>query len=135
MASQPPKRGGFRKSVSLFSNRIKETFKPPSSQPSSSGASQSPQSSSVNPPTTGLTADTNAKGALKIPSAARDIGNAAWIGLGTALSVLKDSSDAFPPFKSAVGEFLECIDLFQVSMVTLINMKCLRFGSLGIVCC
>jgi hypothetical protein len=45
---------------------------------------------------------------------AKDIGSVAWAGLGTALRVLKESSDAFPPLKSAVSGFLACLDVLQV---------------------
>ena len=38
----------------------------------------------------------------------------AWDGLDTALRLLKESSDAFPPLKSAVGGVISLIDLVQV---------------------
>ena len=37
-----------------------------------------------------------------------------WNGLQTALGVLKESSDAFPPLKSAVGGLVACLNVIQV---------------------
>jgi len=38
-----------------------------------------------------------------------------WNGLQTALGVLKESSDVFPPLKSAVGGLVACLNVVQVS--------------------
>ena len=37
-----------------------------------------------------------------------------WNGLQTALGVLKESSDVFPPLKSAVGGLVACLNVVQV---------------------
>jgi hypothetical protein len=34
--------------------------------------------------------------------------------------VLKESSDVFPPLKSAVGGFLDCLDIMQVGSYALL---------------
>jgi len=39
---------------------------------------------------------------------------AVWNGLQTTLGVLKESSDAFPPLKSAVGGLVACLKVVQV---------------------
>jgi len=36
-----------------------------------------------------------------------------WNGLQTALGVLKESSDVFPPLKSAVGGLVACLNVVQ----------------------
>ena len=38
-----------------------------------------------------------------------------WNGLQTALGVLKESSDVFPPLESAVGGLVACLNVIQVS--------------------
>jgi len=38
-----------------------------------------------------------------------------WNGLQTALGVLKESSDVFPPLKSAVNGLVACLNVVQVS--------------------
>jgi hypothetical protein len=48
--------------------------------------------------------------------AAKEIGSVTWAGLETALRVLKESSDVFPPLKSAVSGLLVCLDVFQVNL-------------------
>jgi hypothetical protein len=45
---------------------------------------------------------------------AKEVGSVAWTGLETALRVLKESSDVFPPLKSAVSGLLACLDILQV---------------------
>jgi hypothetical protein len=45
---------------------------------------------------------------------AKEVGSVAWAGLGTALRVMKESSEVFPPLKSAVSGLLACLDVFQV---------------------
>ncbi|KAG8721102.1 hypothetical protein FRC09_008462 [Ceratobasidium sp. 395] len=44
---------------------------------------------------------------------ARDGKNTAWSGLNTLLDVLNQSTNAFPPLKSAFNGFLQCIDIFE----------------------
>jgi hypothetical protein len=59
---------------------------------------------SMNPPPSASAVQT-AKGA----------GSMAWVGLETALRVLKESSDMLPPLKSAVSGLLGCLGVLQVS--------------------
>jgi hypothetical protein len=48
----------------------------------------------------------------------------AWTGFETALRVLERSADACPPLKSAVGGFLACLDIVQVSHVRRSSNSC-----------
>ncbi|KAG8795569.1 hypothetical protein FRC12_012666 [Ceratobasidium sp. 428] len=43
----------------------------------------------------------------------RNINNTVWSGVKTLLGVLKKSSDAFGPLKSAVGGLSRCIEIFE----------------------
>lgn len=45
----------------------------------------------------------------------REVGSVAWSGLEAALRVLEKSADVFPPLKLAVGGFVDCLDIIQVS--------------------
>lgn len=47
--------------------------------------------------------------------AAKKAGADAWSGLRVALQLLKESSDVFPPVKSAVAGFLGVVDIFEAS--------------------
>ena len=49
--------------------------------------------------------------------AAKKAGADAWSGLKLALELLKESSDVFPPVKSAVAGFLGVVDIFEVSEI------------------
>jgi hypothetical protein len=52
-----------------------------------------------------------AAGALQT---AKGGGIAAWTGLENVLRALKEGSDVFPPLKTAVSGFLECLDVLKV---------------------
>ncbi|KAG9119525.1 hypothetical protein FRC07_005411, partial [Ceratobasidium sp. 392] len=39
--------------------------------------------------------------------------DAAWTGLKALLAVLEDSPDTFGPLKTAIGEFSECVEIFE----------------------
>ncbi|KAG8703953.1 hypothetical protein FRC09_003852 [Ceratobasidium sp. 395] len=43
----------------------------------------------------------------------RDVKDTVWCGVTTLLGVLKESSDAFGPLKSAVGGLSRCIEIFE----------------------
>ena len=45
----------------------------------------------------------------------KEVASVAWEGVKTALVLLKESSDWFPPVKSATGIFLAFIDAIEVS--------------------
>ena len=51
--------------------------------------------------------------------AAKKAGKDAWSGLKVALELLKESSDAFPPVKSAVAGFLGVVSIFEASSFAL----------------
>lgn len=46
----------------------------------------------------------------------KDMGKVAWAGLGIALRILEQNADVFPPLKYALGGFLACLDIIQVSI-------------------
>jgi len=48
-------------------------------------------------------------------SNAREVAGVAWEGVKTALVILKESSDWFPPLKVATGAFVALIDAIEVS--------------------
>ena len=73
----------------------------------------------------GSTQLTNAESSLTL--VARKAGADAWSGLKVALQLLKESSDVFPPVKSAVGEFLGVVDIFEVSDLSLHVLGCHLF--------
>jgi len=52
---------------------------------------------------------------LSTESGVKDVASVAWEGVKTALVLLKESSDWFPPLKSATGIFLALIDVIEVS--------------------
>jgi hypothetical protein len=52
---------------------------------------------------------------LPLPTtSANEVGSMVWAVLETSLRVLKESSTAFPPLKSAVSGLLACLAVFQV---------------------
>jgi hypothetical protein len=90
---------------------------------SPSRANVPPSANPPSPPTTVASALGNVK----------DTGSVAWVGLGSALRVLKESSDVFPPLKSAVSGLLACLDVLQVntwdSIINGLLNHCLCLGS------
>jgi hypothetical protein len=84
----PNSKWGFRKSYRDARRRVKDVLRPPSAGPSPLAASTS--------------------------GTRREVGNVAWVGLGIALEVLKETTDVFPPLKSAIGGFIACLDVLQV---------------------
>ncbi len=79
----------------------------PSAQP------QLCQVSSSIPPLSPLTPSTE--------SSVKEVASVAWEGVKTALILLKESSDWFPPLKSAIGGFLALIDAIEVSETTFLS--------------
>ena len=57
--------------------------------------------------------------------AARKAGADAWTGLKVALGLVKESSDVFPPLKSAVAGFLGVVDIFEVSNLISLLHSCM----------
>jgi len=55
-----------------------------------------------------------------IESNVKEVASIAWEGVKTALVLLKESSDWFPPLKSATGGFLALVDATEVSGTNLI---------------
>jgi len=50
-----------------------------------------------------------------IESRAKEMASVAWEGVKTALVLLKESSDWFPPLQAATGGFLALVDAIEVS--------------------
>lgn len=97
MTSPPAPKGSKRqhvgKAVQRGYERFKQTVRPSSQLLSRNSASPAA-------PSTG-----------KLREARRVV----WSGLEKALRLLEQSSDAFPPLRSAVGALVECLDIVQVS--------------------
>jgi hypothetical protein len=175
----PDSNWSFRKSYKDARRRVKDVLRPPSPQPSSSGANLPPPTLSTQTlpiatqttppldaslhapvPTISSTSQqgvvssippllvTNISSSLRtnlplssnkpppvtsIIQTAKDVGSVAWVGLGTALGVLKESSDVFPPLNSAVSGLLECLDILQVSsqgLTTYVRLRSLHSDGL-----
>jgi len=58
---------------------------------------------------------------LSTESSVKEVASVAWEGIKTALVLLKESSDWFPPLKSAIGGFLALIDATEVSETTFLS--------------
>jgi hypothetical protein len=46
------------------------------------------------------------------------LGSASWSKLATSLHTFEAVTDLFPPLKAAVGSFIGCLDIVQVSIFT-----------------
>lgn len=137
-----PKRQRFGKAIQRSHDRVKQAIQPSSnssSQNSGSTAAQSTGSGTASPapssiPSQSTTAQsvlneqTSASGLPTIgpnttparpkPLITTKLKRARGVtqtGLETALRVLEGSADVFPPLKSAVSAFIDCLDIVQVS--------------------
>jgi hypothetical protein len=115
MPPKPAKPRGLRKSAKRLGDRIIGTLRPPSPRSFASGASQNPSADNLALNPIDPAASSSAVSHSAINPVPRSVADVIWAGLNTALCGLKESSDAFPPLKSAVDGLLACIDIFQVS--------------------
>lgn len=102
----------------------------PSVQPQQTASSRQPapnvgQITSAGPPAA-VNSIQPANSESRAAQAAKKVGEDAWTGLKATLELVKESSDVFPPLKSAVGGFLGVIGIFEVSNhVSGIIVQCL----------
>ncbi|KAG8690099.1 hypothetical protein FRC11_013849, partial [Ceratobasidium sp. 423] len=105
-AAVSPLSSGFR----LFP-RSRSTTPTPSTRLLSSGVDERTINQSPKPPSEGAT-----PGASTVATKGREgPENVAWSRLARSLRSLENVTELFPPLKSAVGVFIECLDVVQVA--------------------
>lgn len=114
MASNSPTKSSKRKNIGKVIRRGYDRLKD-AIQPSSHLSALNSGSTTVN----SALASPGSTAAARL----REAGDTAWCGLATALRMLEQSADGFPPLKSAVDRFIACLDVVQVSSRSINNLS------------
>ncbi|KAG8792874.1 hypothetical protein FRC12_004602 [Ceratobasidium sp. 428] len=121
MSSDDPTRDGFRKSVKQVGGRLRSVFRSSSPRVLSPLIANRPlPQSNTEPLTADITGSTQTEDQAVISNqpVSKDTGDhrgSVWAGLGSALQLLHSVLDGLPPFKAAIENLCECLDVFEIA--------------------
>ncbi|KAG8722800.1 hypothetical protein FRC09_005685 [Ceratobasidium sp. 395] len=121
MSSDDPPRDGFRKSIKQAGGRLKSAFRSSSPRVRSPLVANRPlPQSNIEPLTADITGSTQTENQAVVANrpASKDTSDhrgSVWAGLESALQLLQSVLDGLPPFKAAIENLRECLDVFEIS--------------------